>query len=509
MKERMSIFRGRRWIWCVCVCLAAGIIAVGESNAEEMTNESCIECHNADILKLSKDELAEQVDVGDKPAPPKVAKPYVFGDLNLAIDPKKYSGGVHADTKCVECHTDVKEIPHAQRLKPVDCKACHEEHIDNVMASAHGKGPKAVGCVGCHDVHYGKGKDSYVETWKRKACEDCHVRSGLPTVAKAHDKLYEPALHLKMDCLTCHKGDEPGVHYIPPVKTKVAKCEACHGKKSILAKLEDKTDYRRIDFINKDGMKKHGYVIGMNRVPALDAVLILLIIGPLALPIFHGGLRILTRRKEPFVPPEEKILLHPATERLWHWVHALCIVVLIVTGAMIHWPEVFPGYFQTAVTVHNWFGVITVIDFLLWLVYNLTTRRIRHYIPRKGDIPKGMVTQAKFYAHGIFKHEPHPYAPSEDNKFNPLQKIAYLQFQVLLMPILLVSGVLYLYPEYFGGIIAAIGGMTILGIIHLLLAALFTAFLVAHLYLATTGETVGENFKAIIFGYGLKMDHHH
>jgi thiosulfate reductase cytochrome b subunit len=181
--------------------------------------------------------------------------------------------------------------------------------------------------------------------------------------------------------------------------------------------------------------------------------------------------------------------------------------MLIITGIMLHWPERFPGWFNWSVTVHNWFGWGAVIAFVVWFLYNIATGRISHYIPKKWEIPNGMVTQAKFYGYGIFKHEPHPYAPSEDNKFNPLQKIAYLQFQLLLFPLLLISGLLYMYPETFKGIIAAIGGMYVLGIIHLILGALFTAFLVAHLYLATTGETIGENFKAIVFGYGIKSDH--
>ena len=182
--------------------------------------------------------------------------------------------------------------------------------------------------------------------------------------------------------------------------------------------------------------------------------------------------------------------------------------MLIITGIMIHWPELCPTWFEWAVDWHNWFGWFAVGAFVFWLIYNLLTMRIKHYLPKKGEIPKGMVKQAKFYGYGIFKHEPHPYAPTEDNKFNPLQKIAYLQFQVLLFPVLLASGLIYMYPETFKGFIDAIGGMTVVAVIHYLLGGLFAAFLVAHLYLATTGETVGENFKAIIFGYGIKSDHH-
>ena len=64
-----------------------------------------------------------------------------------------------------------------------------------------------------------------------------------------------------------------------------------------------------------------------------------------------------------------------------------------------------------------------------------------------------------------------------------------------------------MYPETFAGVIKAIGGLWVLATVHLILGGLFAAFLIAHLYLATTGETIGENFKAMAFGYGTKEDH--
>lgn len=484
-----------------------------KAETEELANSSCFDCHNPDILKLSKDELADQVTVDEKPVTPKPKPRYVVGELNLSIQEKPYAEGVHADVTCVTCHKDVTELPHKQRLKTVDCKECHDEYVENVKASAHGeKASKAIGCEGCHDVHYGKGKAAYEKDFQRTHCVNCHKAYGMDTV-KQHSKLYEAQLHLALDCMLCHKGKQPGVHNIPQVKVMVAGCEACHSKKTILSKEKaEPTSFGsymlQTSFINSDVLKKFGYVLGANRIPALDTILILAVLAPLGLPLIHGGLRILTRRKGPIQLPEEKILLHPLIERIWHWFQALCIVMLIITGIMLHWPEKFPGWFNWSVTVHNWFGIGAVVGFLVWLFYNLGTGRISHYFPKKGEIPKGMITQARFYGYGIFKHEPHPYAPSEDNKFNPLQKIAYLQFQVLLFPILLISGILYMYPETFKGVINALGGMAVLGIAHLILGGLFAAFLVAHLYLATTGETVGENFKAIIFGYGIKSEHH-
>jgi thiosulfate reductase cytochrome b subunit len=385
--------------------------------------------------------------------------------------------------------------------------------VDNVQASVHKekKDPKSVGCVGCHDVHYGKSKGDYEKHFSPKVCEECHKAYKMDTL-KGHQNVYEPKLHLALNCMLCHSGDQPGVHNIPAAKTRVAKCESCHTKNTILSKEKVAPvsfwEYiTKTALINADVLKKYGYVLGAHRIPLLDTIILLAVVAPLGLPVVHGGLRILTRRKGPFHLPEEKILLHPLFERLWHWFQALCIVMLIITGAMLHWPERFPGWFQWSVTVHNWFGWGAVIAFAFWFLYNIFTGRISHYFPKKGEIPGGMIKQARFYGYGIIKHEPHPYAPSEDNKFNPLQKIAYLQFQLLLFPILLASGLLYMYPETFKGIIDAIGGVYVLAIIHLIMGGLFAAFLVAHIYLATTGETIGENFKAIIFGYGIKADH--
>ncbi len=487
------------------MCLS--VSSAGAQDSAEMTNASCLECHNADILTLSPEDLAGQVEV-DASALPKVRPLFVTGELNLAINEKRFAEGVHADITCIGCHKGISEVPHKQRLAPVDCRECHDDAVESVKKSAHGVGAKAVGCVGCHDVHYGKGKDSYEAKFQRQACVDCHKAYGRDLV-KGHTRLYEAKLHLGLDCMLCHAGKEPGVHNIPAAKTKSAGCESCHSKNTILAttKTPGGGNFLSPEMLNADVAKKYGYVVGANRIPLLDTIIVLAFFAPFALPLFHGGLRFITRRKEPVELPEEKILLHPFTERLWHWVQAFAIVMLIITGVIIHWSEHFPGMFAWAVRWHNIFGWVAVIAFIVWLLYNLLTMRIKHYIPSKEDLTKGVFKQAKFYSYGIFKHEPHPYAPSEDNKFNPLQKLSYLQFQGFLLPILLISGLLYMYPQYFKGVINAIGGMQVLAIVHIILGGLFAAFLVAHIYLATTGETIGENFKAIITGRGLASHH--
>ncbi len=482
-----------------------------DSNSEDEANQSCLGCHAPEILRMYRQQLHEQVILVEKSST-QIAKPvFVAGELNLAIDEKKYSEGVHGSTGCLDCHQDIKG--QKQRLKSVACQECHEEPVESVRTSAHARmgGAKATGCLGCHDVHYGKEKVHYLKDFNGKICVDCHQVHGMDA-AKQHKNLYETRMHLVMDCMLCHSGERPGVHNIPADKGKAATCESCHNQRTILSKGKQNPagagdHIRQIGFINGDALQKFGYVIGAHRIPLLDALIILAAIVPLGLCIAHGATRLVTIRKIPIHLPEEFILLHPLIERIWHWVQAICTIVLITTGAMLHWPEKFPGWFDWAVKVHNWFGIATVLAFVLWLVYNLVTGRISHYFPKAQEIASGITRQVRYYVYGIFRHEPHPHHPTEDNKFNPLQKIAYLQFQLFILPIVLVSGLLYMYPDTLRGLIDQVGGMALLGTVHFFLGGLFAAFLVAHIYLATTGETIGENFKAIITGYGIKSHH--
>lgn len=205
----------------------------------------------------------------------------------------------------------------------------------------------------------------------------------------------------------------------------------------------------------------------------------------------------------------DKMYLHPVPERIWHWIHALLILLLILSGIQIHWADsinIFGG-FSHAVAVHNWAGILLVADFLFWLLYNLISRRITHYILKKEEIHPGLIVQARYYLFDIFLNRPHPYSASEDNKFNPLQKLVYLVTMFLLMPLLLISGIVFLYPMSFSSLITAIGGLKVVCIMHFIMGTVFASFFVVHIYLATTGHTVLTDFKSMITGYMPKEDH--
>ncbi len=195
---------------------------------------------------------------------------------------------------------------------------------------------------------------------------------------------------------------------------------------------------------------------------------------------------------------------HTKTERLWHWLHVVLMVLLALSGFQVHFPSfrVF-GSFKTAVLVHNWSGVILAFDYLLWLGYNLITARMLQYIPKPWELTKGAFVQARYYLWGIFRGEPHPFETGPENKYNPLQRITYFLTMLLALPLQILTGLLLLFADkpWVRGLLGAIGGVPTVEVVHLALGYYFVLFILVHVYLGTTGHTPLSLYKAMITGW--------
>ncbi len=205
----------------------------------------------------------------------------------------------------------------------------------------------------------------------------------------------------------------------------------------------------------------------------------------------------------------KRIYLHPLPVRIWHWIHAACITLLVITGVFIRYSEHLGVSLKTSVKLHNIIGIIVALDFILWFVYYVFTGKIKIYFPTKEEILKQAFRQIKFYSYGIFKGEPNPFHPTPENKFNPLQKTAYLSIMLLLLPLQILTGFLLLYPDEFQEIIDFFGGIRVIDTVHVLLFFFFASFIIAHFYLATLGHTPLAHFNAMITGWEEEPEEHH
>jgi thiosulfate reductase cytochrome b subunit len=195
--------------------------------------------------------------------------------------------------------------------------------------------------------------------------------------------------------------------------------------------------------------------------------------------------------------------LYALHERIWHWLQAGVMILLVLSGFAIHYPDRFGilGSMARAVSWHSWIGFALILNAFLGLFYHLTAEKYHHYLPRMDDFTEGAIRQARFYLWGIFRGEPHPYEPDARHKLNPLQKVTYLMLLNILLPFQILSGVLMWganrWPETF----ARVGGLKVLGPAHTLGAYLFLAFLIGHIYLSTTGRTPMSHLRAMLTGW--------
>ena len=195
----------------------------------------------------------------------------------------------------------------------------------------------------------------------------------------------------------------------------------------------------------------------------------------------------------------KKVYIYKAYERFWHWTQAFLVFFLAFTGFEIHGSLEFFG-FKNAVLYHNAAAISFMILIIFTIFWHFATGEWRQYIPTT----KNIKVQILYYLVGIFKNAPHPTKKTELSKMNPLQKLVYFFLKIVLIPLMVFSGLLYLFYRYpQNGRIESINmdGLSNIAIIHTFGAFIMMAFVIVHLYLITTGHTIFTNLKAMLTGF--------
>ncbi|RME05372.1 MAG: hypothetical protein D6803_09060 [Anaerolineae bacterium] len=317
-------------------------------------------------------------------------------------------------------------------------------------------------------------------------------------------------------------------HNVTEGQWAVRECTACHGANSRLsASIEtapyapagvqpefapSNVEYQGNLHINADGalvytpnLQAEGlYVFGHSRLAWLDWLGALIFLGTLLAILAHSTLRYLASRKQTAHHGEtQKVYMYSAYERLWHWLQVVAIVFLLLTGLVIHRPDLFGAFsFRNMVLVHNVLAAIMVLNAALALFYHLASGEIKGYIPRPRGFFDQAIVQARYYLGGIFRGEPHPFEKTPQRKFNPLQQITYFGLLNVLLPLQVITGALMWGAQRWTSVAEALGGLPWLAPFHSLIAWLLGTFIVAHVYLTTTaGPTVFSAIQAMIDGW--------
>lgn len=163
-------------------------------------------------------------------------------------------------------------------------------------------------------------------------------------------------------------------------------------------------------------------------------------------------------------------------ERLVHWMTATCFIILAISGLNITFgrslllpligPEAFTTWSQWAKYAHNYlsfpFTLGVFLIFLMWIAWNIPNRVDVEWLKEGG---------------GIVGHR-HPPA----DRFNAGQKMIYW-IVVIGGAAVAVTGYLLMFPFYGTNI----ADMQVAQAVHGVVALLFVAVMIAHIYIGTIG----------------------
>ncbi len=212
------------------------------------------------------------------------------------------------------------------------------------------------------------------------------------------------------------------------------------------------------------------------------------------------------------------IYRHRLATRLWHWVNAVAVIILIGSGLMIlnahprlYWGRYganfdaawltfdrFPGWVTIPQTYNlalarNWhlsFALVLGFGLLAYMIVSLLNRHFQRDLAiRRGELSRRHVA-ADIRAHLAFRfHDPE--APGD---YNVLQKLSYVLVIFGLLPLAIVTGIA-MSPELnaaFPWLLELLGGRQSARSIHFLAASGITLFVIVHLVLVILAGAVNE-----------------
>lgn len=177
-----------------------------------------------------------------------------------------------------------------------------------------------------------------------------------------------------------------------------------------------------------------------------------------------------------------RVKVYPAIVRINHWINAVAVIVMVMSGWQIFNASPFWGlHFSRTFTLGGWLGGailwhfaamwLLVANGLLYLAYNLISGRWRSkFYPIR---PSEVVHDMRDALRGKLSH-------ADPTRYNAVQKLAYVGVMVLIVGVVL-SGIAIWKPVQFQTLAELMGGFDTARRVHFVCMALIVAFIAVHL----------------------------
>jgi hypothetical protein len=169
----------------------------------------------------------------------------------VAVKGAEFAASIHGagGVACVDCHADLarsSEFPHAEKLKRVQCAACHDKAVAAYETSVHaqarrsGKNLTAATCIDCHGTHDIKpSTDPESRTHHSKLLDTCGRCHGDEAIIKRGNIQIGNVVELFRDSIHGRALTRSGLTVAPT-------CSDCHGSHDIRRKSDAASSvYRR------------------------------------------------------------------------------------------------------------------------------------------------------------------------------------------------------------------------------------------------------------------------
>ncbi len=215
--NRQSAGRRRAIVSGLLLCVIAVLLpapsVAKNGNAQPLKqDEACLACHGQEGMKS---------DAGK----------------DIFVNPAKHAASLHGVLGCTDCHTAIKDYPHAAKTPKVRCSVCHADEALDLPKSIHGAHGEE-SCASCHgNAHF---VVSAAEAVPGK-CAECHAQEVEDFRNTVHGQAAKAGDRDAPTCFSCH-GPVHKIVSAGEVSSPVAKknlpntCAACHSNPEFLSR---------------------------------------------------------------------------------------------------------------------------------------------------------------------------------------------------------------------------------------------------------------------------------
>ena len=179
---------------------------------------------------------------------------------------------------------------------------------------------------------------------------------------------------------------------------------------------------------------------------------------------------------------EQSSIIHPLWLRIAHWLNAIAVVIMVMSGWRIYNATTFLGFhIPNAITLGGWLGGalqwhfaamwLLGVNAVIYLLNNIITRRLFH---------KFFPLSPREILHDLFSALKGKLAHDDPSHYNGVQKLAYL-FVMVDITLLIASGLVLWKSVQFPILRELLFGYEGARLVHFFAMAALVAFFIVHI----------------------------